>query len=273
MERVLPFVVQQAAATAAGNPAILSARAPWGFVPVGLDYFTHPHLDPDDATLTTVFLAIWKAATGRTVSVAVGAGMLLYVGSDCVVACWAAVSMAPVVTFWARAPPLRAQCVDFDCEEERRRHVSRNIFTFGGLSAFLRNSDCDLLVFDARRVVHGADLRVPLGAEVDDAGAPCGVTIGSGVVSRELDIAAGQAEARGRVEAAAATFGGPRGGANAHGLGRLRAIGKAFEEEVTVAADAVLPRPPVILKRTALDDAPARPGLRRRAAGGGKGNV
>ncbi|PNW72809.1 hypothetical protein CHLRE_15g643400v5 [Chlamydomonas reinhardtii] len=108
---VWPYLVLLASVSAVGNPAILSVQAPWGFIPVGLDYFTHPHIDKDDATHTIVFLTLWKAASGR-------------------------------------------QCKDFTSPRERGQHVSRNIFTFGGISAFTRSSDCDLLVFDARRVVH-----------------------------------------------------------------------------------------------------------------------
>ncbi|PNW70009.1 hypothetical protein CHLRE_17g701884v5 [Chlamydomonas reinhardtii] len=154
------YLVTSAKETVAGTPAILATGAPWGLVPVGLDYFTHPHLDPDDATPTVVFLALWKSATGR-------------------------------------------RCKDFLDDVERAAHVSRNLFTFGGVSAYTRTQDSDLLVFDARQVVHGADLRVPLNAKFDEAGMPCGVTVGSGVVSRQSDVKVGRAEARGRLELAA----------------------------------------------------------------------
>eukprot|EP00198_Chlamydomonas_reinhardtii_P014414 XP_001703751.1 predicted protein [Chlamydomonas reinhardtii] len=95
------------------------------------------------------------------------------------------------------------QCKDFLDDVERAAHVSRNLFTFGGVSAYTRTQDSDLLVFDARQVVHGADLRVPLNAKFDEAGMPCGVTVGSGVVSRQSDVKVGRAEARGRLELAA----------------------------------------------------------------------
>lgn len=100
-------------------------------------------------------------------------------------------------------PAPYTQCKDFTSPRERGQHVSRNIFTFGGISAFTRSSDCDLLVFDARRVVHGADLCVPLYAAEDAVGRPCGVTMGSGVVSRMTDVKAGRAVARGWLELAA----------------------------------------------------------------------
>lgn len=64
---VWPYLVLLASVSAVGNPAILSVQAPWGFIPVGLDYFTHPHIDKDDATHTIVFLTLWKAASGRQV--------------------------------------------------------------------------------------------------------------------------------------------------------------------------------------------------------------
>jgi hypothetical protein len=64
---IWPYLLLLACQSAVGNPAILSSRAPWGFIPVGIDYFTHPHIDKDDATLTVVFLTLWKCVDRRKV--------------------------------------------------------------------------------------------------------------------------------------------------------------------------------------------------------------
>ncbi len=130
------------------------------------------------------------------------------------------------------------QCKGFTSEEERSKHVSRNIFTFGGVSAFKRTDDCDLVVFDAPRVVHGADLRVPPSADADETGARCGVTLGTGVVARRVDVDAGRAEARGRLELAAAGESAP--------LSTARERGKAFEAEVRNMVSSVWGQPGVV---------------------------